>query len=113
MVLDQTTASSSPKMPMNQKQLCQPYFSVSRPNSVPNANSAKYWEALKIAEARPRSAVGNHAATMRPLPGNTGDVAKPETSRSAKIAVKAHAAGAYPANAIRSALMDHATMLMP
>ena len=29
-----------------------------------------------MADARPRSEVGNHAATMRPLPGNTGDCAQ-------------------------------------
>ena len=44
----------------------------------------KYCEALKMAEARPRSEVGNHAATMRPLPGKTGAWARPESRRSAK-----------------------------
>ena len=66
------------------------------PNSGPKIHSEEYCEALKIAHAPPRSAVGNHAATMRPLPGNTGDCASPETSRSTKIALNAHAAGKVP-----------------
>ncbi len=52
------------------------------------ATRAKYCEELKIAEAVPRSAVGNQAATMRPLPGKTGDCARPERRRSAKMALK-------------------------
>ena len=51
--------------------------------------SAKYCDELKIADARPRSEVGNHAATMRPLPGNTGACARPEQILKMKITVKA------------------------
>src|SRR6266702_8682160 len=112
-VFHHTNASNSPAAPMNQKQLCQPYFSVSHPKSPPNANREKYCEALKMADARPRSAVGNHAATIRPLPGNTGDCASPESSRSPNITLKAQAAGAYPANPIAIAQMDQTTMLIP
>src|ERR1035438_7747086 len=92
-VFHHANASTNPAHPINQKQLCQPYLSVNHPNSPPNANREKYCEALKIDEARPRSAVGNHAATMRPLPGNTGDCASPESSRNPKIMLKAPAAG--------------------
>src|SRR6267154_722714 len=42
--------------------------------------TAKYGEALKIAAAVPRSAVGNQAATMRLLPGNAGASATPTRS---------------------------------
>ena len=51
--------------------------------------SAKYCAELKMAEARPRSEVGNHEATMRPLPGKTGDWNRPENTRRMKMAVNA------------------------
>ena len=42
--------------------------------------SAKYCVELKMAEVRPRSEVGNQEATMRPLPGKTGDWKRPEST---------------------------------
>ena len=79
------TSRIAPKIPMNQKQLCQPWFCVSQPKIGAKTTSAKYCEALKIAEAVPRSAVGNQAATTRPLPGKMGDCARPEKSRTMKM----------------------------
>ena len=76
-------------------------------------SNAKYWDELKIAEAWPRSLVGNHDATMRPFPGNTGAWARPESNLSAKIAVNAALAVRYPANPVRKAQVDHATILKP
>ena len=49
----------------------------------PKTISAKYCEALNVAEANPRSAVGNQEATILPLPGNTGAWANPAITRSA------------------------------
>ena len=46
---------------------------MSHPKMGAKMGSAKYCAELKMAEARPRSEVGNQAATMRPLPGKTGD----------------------------------------
>src|ERR1700744_4256049 len=78
-----------------------------------NNGSAKYCEELKRAEARPRSVVGNHAATMRPLPGKTGDCARPEQMRRTKITEKTRLARAKPAQPVRKAKMDQSRMLMP
>jgi hypothetical protein len=50
---------------------------------------AKYCEELKIADALPRSLVGNQDATMRPFPGKTGACEKPESSLKMKIAENA------------------------
>src|ERR1700733_2905537 len=87
--LPPANARTKPKTPMNQKQLRHPWLCTSHPNSGANITNAKYCDELKIAEAVPRSAVGNHAATMRPLPGNTGDCARPERRRRTKIVLKA------------------------
>ena len=62
---------------------------ISHPKMGAKMGSAKYCDELKIAEARPRSEVGNHAATMRPLPGKTGDWERPESMRRMKITVNA------------------------
>jgi hypothetical protein len=77
------------------------------------ATSAKYCDALKIAEAVPRSAVGNHAATMRPLPGKTGDCASPESSRRQKMALKIHCRGQVAREPDQHAQTVQQTMLMP
>ncbi|MNP32046.1 hypothetical protein D3C76_1252030 [compost metagenome] len=50
---------------------------------------AKYCAELKIAEAVPRSAVGNQAATMRALPGKDGASARPTRKRSMNSATTA------------------------
>src|ERR1035438_133331 len=54
---------------------------MSHPKSGPKIHSEEYCDALKIAQAPPRSAVGNQVATMRPLPGKTGVCARPEANR--------------------------------
>jgi hypothetical protein len=46
---------------------------MSHPKMGAKMGNAKYCAELKMAEARPRSDVGNQEATMRPLPGKTGD----------------------------------------
>ena len=42
---------------------------------------AKYWAELKIDTAVPLSCAGNQAATIRLLPGNDGDSARPTRKR--------------------------------
>src|SRR5580658_7323927 len=113
MVLNHAAERKMPKRPSIQKHSFQPRTCAIHPMMGAKRTKAKYCDALKMAEARPRSAVGNQAATMRPLPGKTGACASPETSRNAKIAVKAHAAGAKPASPMRNAHTDHATIAMP
>src|ERR1700759_5883160 len=98
---------------MNQKQLLQPPTCVIEPRMGAKIISAKYCEELKIADARPRSLAGNHDATMRPFPGNTGACAKPAISRRIKITVKATVAARNPANPVSNAQTDHATIPMP
>src|ERR1700728_4571033 len=78
-----------------------------------NTTREKYCEALKMAEAWPRSVVGNQAATMRPLPGKTGAWAKPEKNLKAQRRLKATATGAYPTSPDKTAQIDQHTMLMP
>src|ERR1700733_9383588 len=113
MLLTQITAKTKPSTPMNQKQLLHPAACVIQPRMGPKIISAKYCEALKIAEARPRSLAGNHEATMRPFPGKTGACAKPAISRRMKITVKAADAARYPAKPVSNAQLDHVTMPMP
>ena len=64
-----------------------------QPISGANSTVAKYWAELKIAEAVPRSAVGNQAATIRALPGKEGASAKPTRKRSMNSATMALATG--------------------
>src|SRR5664280_1766051 len=106
MFVNQRTVSSAPSAPMNQKQLCHPKRCSRLPKMGAKIGNAKYCDELKIADARPRSEVGNHAATMRPLPGNTGDCASPERILKTKIAVNAALALAYPAKPVRNAKTD-------
>jgi len=54
-----------------------------------NSAVAKYCAELKMADARPRSSVGNHADVMRPLPGNDGASAAPTARRRANSAAAA------------------------
>src|SRR6202795_2329201 len=113
MFFTQIKAKTKPSTPMNQKQLLQPAAWVIQPKIGAKIITAKYCEALKIAEARPRSLAGNHDATMRPFPGNTGACAKPAIRRKMKITVKAAVAARYPANPVSNAQTDHATIPMP
>ena len=59
---------------MKKKQLLQPALWMRTPKMGAKMGRAKYCDELKIADARPRSDVGNQAETMRLLPG---DYSKP------------------------------------
>src|SRR5580698_10575883 len=98
---------------MNQKLLFHPAACVIQPRMGAKIINAKYCEELKIGEARPRSFAGNHEATIRPLPGNTGACASPASNRKIKITVKATAAVRYPAKPVSRAHTDHPTMARP
>src|ERR1700749_3626487 len=104
--LSHTKLSRIPATPANQKHCFHPQRCAIQPKIGRNNTSAKYCDELKIADDRPRSAVGNQLATMRPLPGNTGDCASPESRRSAKMTVNAVSAGRYPAKPASSAHND-------
>jgi len=54
------------------KQARQPAMWISHAKMGAKMGSAKYCDELKMAEARPRSEVGNQEATMRPLPERRG-----------------------------------------
>src|SRR5256885_3100231 len=88
-------AKSRPAPPMNQNTGGQPKRWLIHPINGVNSTVAEYCAELKIALARPRSAVGNHAATIRALPGKDGDSATPRRKRSTK-SVKIAAAGPSP-----------------
>ena len=75
--LNQNGVTNIPKPPIVQNTLRQPHVAVIQLINGTNNTSEKYCDALKIADAVPRSAVGNHAATNRPLPGNVGANANP------------------------------------
>src|SRR5215813_4429100 len=68
--------------PMAANTLRQPYSCASQPIKGAKATREKYWEALKMALAVPRSEWGNQLATMRALAGKLGLSAKPSASRS-------------------------------
>ena len=82
-----------PMAPMTMNTCSQPQAWTIQPISGANSTVAKYCAELKIAEAVPRSAVGNQAATMRALPGNDGASAKPTRKRSMNRAMIALATG--------------------
>src|ERR1035437_10274355 len=86
---------------------------MSHPKSGPKIHSEEYCDALKIAQAPPRSAVGNQVATMRPLPGKTGVCARPEANRMTKIALKTHAVARCPVSPMSNADTDQQTILIP
>ena len=100
-------AITTPMPPVTKKTHGQPNSWVIQPESGANRNVAKYWLELKTADAVPRSAVGNQAATMRPLPGKAGASASPSRKRSAKKTISATVAW----NAARESLQEreHAT----
>src|SRR5579871_281462 len=105
MMRSQTAISARPKRDRIQKQACHPQWTVTQPMIGAKSTSAKYCDELKIAEAVPRSAVGNHAVTMRPFPGNTGDWTRPESSRKAMMETNAKVSGRYPESPTPSAQM--------
>ena len=73
--------------------------------------SAKYWAELKMADAVPRSAVGNHADTMRLLPGNDGASARPSRKRRKNREATAMEAGSTPTKPCRSVKTDQMSTL--
>src|SRR6185369_3016772 len=89
----QQAANSRPIAPINQKTGGQPNLCMMPPITGAKNTVAAYWAELKIAEAVPRSAVGNHAATMRLLAGRDGDSAAPSRSRSRKSTTTIEAGG--------------------
>lgn len=88
----QISARTTPTPPTTVKTCSHPMAVTSRPMSGANATVAKYCAELKSAEAKPRSPVGNQAATMRELPGKEGASAKPTTKRRTNISTIAASA---------------------
>src|ERR1041384_5588671 len=76
-----------------------------------NSTSEKYCAELKIADAVPRSVVGNQAATIRALPGNDGDSASPSRKRSANSTTTALAALHQPTRPCSTVNPDQAIRL--
>src|ERR1700754_3665249 len=72
--------------------MCQPNAWVSHAINGVNTTAAKYCAELKIADAVPRSFVGNQLATTFALAGNAGASAAPIAKRSTNSAVTAVAA---------------------
>ncbi|MNT75534.1 hypothetical protein D3C72_2144370 [compost metagenome] len=72
---------------------------------------AKYCAELNIAEAVPRSAVGNQAATMRALPGKDGASAKPTRKRSMNRVTTDQAIGTMSTKPCRRVNTDQVKML--
>src|SRR5262245_20169796 len=102
-----------PRAPMEKKTYGQPNACVIQPVSGAKTTVAKYWDELKMADAVPRSAAGNHAATIRPLPGNDGASASPRRNRIEKSATTAALTGNHPTNPWRNVNSDQARMLTP
>src|SRR5207249_6108729 len=102
---------TAPMLPMTKNTYGQPKRYVIQPVSGANIAVAKYCAELKIAEAVPRSAVGNHAATIRAFPGKDGASARPSRKRRANRTTTAVAASKYPMNPCRNVKTDQATML--
>ncbi|MNT07012.1 hypothetical protein D3C72_1417000 [compost metagenome] len=82
-----------PMTPITVKTCSQPHAKVSQPSSGEKRASEKYCAELKIAEAVPRSLVGNQAATIRALAGNDGASEKPSIKRIQNMEIPAHASG--------------------
>src|SRR4051812_48564302 len=104
-------AVAIPRMPMKRKTDCQPYQWVIHPMMGANMTVAKYWDELKMADAVPRSLVGNHAETMRPFPGNDGASARPRSRRRMNKVAKADAMWNTPTNPCSSVKSDQRKML--
>src|SRR6478736_8684218 len=96
---------------MNQKTGGQPKVCVIQPMIGENRTVAKYCAELKIALAMPRSAVGNHAATMRALAGNDGDSATPSENRSPNHATSATPGASQPMQPCNKVKTDQSEML--
>lgn len=81
-----------PARPSHRYTWRQPYACVSHAISGENTTAAKYCAELKIADAVPRSAVGNQLATTFAFAGNAGASAMPTAKRIANSAATASAA---------------------
>src|SRR3954469_24717448 len=106
-------AKAKPTAPRNQNTACQPNWCVIVPMIGAKRTVAKYCAELKIALAVPRSAVGNHAATIRAFAGNDGDSASPSRKRSTKRGTTAEAAPSTPTNPCSSGNPDKGAILQP
>jgi hypothetical protein len=98
-------------VPITVKTHCQPKSEASQPISGENSTVAKYCAELKIAEAVPRSEVGNQAATMRALPGKDGASARPTSRRSPKSATTAETTPKLPTKPCMKVKIDQSTKL--
>lgn len=78
------------------KTVCQLNEWASHPISGEKMTSAKYCAELKIADAVPRSELGNQEATTRPLPGKDGASDRPTRNRSANKRITAVPAAKKP-----------------
>src|SRR5688572_1342899 len=96
---------------MNQNTGGQPNVCVIQPMIGENRTVAKYCAELKIALAMPRSAVGNHAATMRALAGNEGASATPSRNRRPNKVTSAIVVGSQPMKPCSKVKNDHSAML--
>src|ERR1039458_9901344 len=111
MVLIQTAAITAPRPPVTKNTQGHPNWYTIQAESGANRKVAKYWLELKTADAVARSAAGNHAATMRPLPGKAGASASPNSSRRASSAANPTVAWNSPAKPRKKGNADHARRL--
>ncbi|MNV58476.1 hypothetical protein D3C71_1508560 [compost metagenome] len=87
--MSHTSASAMPIRPIHRYTWCQPQLWTTQAISGVKTTAAKYCAALKMADAVPRSAVGNQLATTLALAGKAGDSARPTAKRSANSTVMA------------------------
>src|SRR3979409_39653 len=95
---------------MARNTLRQPYSCASQPISGAKATSEKYCEALKMALAVPRSALGNQLATMRALAGKDGASAKPNIRRRTKRLISTGTKASQVTKACTAVKMAHRVM---
>ncbi|MNC32147.1 hypothetical protein D3C75_804910 [compost metagenome] len=111
MVFSHTMENTMPSAPMTTNTCSQPKLNTIQPMIGANSAVAKYCAELKIADAVPRSAVGNQAATMRALPGNDGASAKPTRKRRVNKVTTAQATGRPPTKPCSRVNSDQVKML--
>ena len=95
------------------KTCSQPIETTSHPISGVNTTVAKYCAELKMAAAKPRSLVGNQAATIFELPGNDGPSKRPTSRRSRNSNPTAVAALKLPIAPCAMVNADHSTIAQP
>jgi hypothetical protein len=106
-----TSTNAKPSTPITANTHCQPNACTSQPISGANTTVAAYCAALKIADAVPRSAAGNHVETIRLLAGNDGASAAPTRKRSANSSLNAAAPPMKPIPPCSSVNSDQKKML--